>query len=248
MKNLTEHPGAPDIESSTSNYARRFEGLIGQWFIDVQSCGTHKLLAKAGLLTPGLKVLDVGGGHGQNVNIMNTLGHKLTILGSDLSCKYLLTDALYNGAATFSVGDLKGLPFKDDEFDVVLCYRVMAHIDDWKMLVQELCRVSRSLVIVDFSSATSVNVFSDIFFNLKKTVEENTRYFRLHKVKDVVQAFTATGATPAFRYHQFFFPMAAHRALKCKGISILLEKISRVVGLTRLLGSPVLFSFKPARK
>ncbi len=239
---LTDHPGAPDIESSTKEYAARFSGEIGQWFIDVQSRGTARLLEKAGLGLSGLKVLDVGGGHAQNIALMKKLGHHLTILGSNTSCKALFERL---EGVDFDIGKLTVLPYADKTFDVVLCYRIMAHIDDWPLLVKELSRVAKSLVIVDFTSSSSVNALADVFFSLKKSIEKNTRFYRMHRGAEVVQIFTLSGMQPVAKYAQYFFPMALHRALKSKGLASFLEAIARSLGLTRLLGSPVLYAFKP---
>ena len=50
----------PDVETASDDYARRFSGPVGEWFLDVQE------RACLDLLRPwrGGTVLDVGGGHG----------------------------------------------------------------------------------------------------------------------------------------------------------------------------------------
>ena len=54
------------------------------------------------------------------------------------------------------------------------------------------------------------------------------------------EGFAAAGFRETGRYAQFFLPMVVHRALKCKPLSAFLEGCCRAVGLTRLLGTPVI--------
>src|SRR5262245_53053861 len=54
-------PGAreeADVATSSADYARRFAGGVGAWFLEVQAKATVELLAP----WPGASVLDVGGG------------------------------------------------------------------------------------------------------------------------------------------------------------------------------------------
>ncbi len=244
-KSLSDYPDAPDIESATADYARRFTGDVGRWFLDVQETGTRRLLASAGLPDRPLRVLDVGGGHGQNIELMAELGHELTIAGSHASCSGLIRDAIEHHRTRFVQAPLTDLPFDDGAFDVVLCYRVMAHIDDWPALVKELTRVSARLVIVDFASRFSVNAISGLLFRFKKNIEANTRHYRLHEVREVKRAFTEAGASFNDSYKQFLAPMALHRALASARASQSLEAAFRWSGLTLALGSPILCSFVP---
>lgn len=48
------------------------------------------------------------------------------------------------------VGDVRHLPFKDEEFDVVICCEVLEHMpfEESKRAIQELCRVSKSDAIL----------------------------------------------------------------------------------------------------
>ena len=94
-----------------------------------------------------LRVLDVGGGHGQNVQVVLNGGHSLTVLGSDTACGSLLENVT-SERFTFITGDMTALPFNDGDFDLVLSYRMMAHIDDWRHFAKELQRVSKSWVVI----------------------------------------------------------------------------------------------------
>ncbi len=70
-----------DVSSSSDDYARRFAGAVGQWFLDIQTGITLDLLRE---LPPAASVLDVGGGHAQVAPPLIAAGYDVTVIGSDL--------------------------------------------------------------------------------------------------------------------------------------------------------------------
>lgn len=230
----------PDIESSTDDYATRFAGSTGQWFLEVQAKATSSCLSS---MAPG-RVLDAGGGHGQNVETVLSLHHQLYILGSAESCTHRLQENIDNGDIEFEQGYLTRMPYADRSFDASISYRMLPHLNDWQTHIAELCRVSDTLVIVDFPTLRSVNYFSEVLFTMKKKLEKNTRPFLIFKEKAVVSEFEKYGFKVDRRIGQFFFPMALHRALKSVMLSRLLEAFSRLTGLNTIFGSPLIISFR----
>lgn len=219
-----------DIASASSDYATRFAGAIGAWMLSVQA---DKLRQSLQGLPPGAKVLDVGGGHAQTAPVALAAGHAVTVTGSDPVCKDRLP-----AAAAFVLADHPALPFPDQSFDAVLCFRFLPHCERWPELVGELCRVSRHRVVVDYPARRSVNFFADKLFSLKKNLEKNTRPFSLFQHAEVAGAFAAHGYSVK-RRPQFFWPMVLHRMHKTPGAARVLEAPCRLLGLTALLGSPV---------
>ena len=72
-----------DVSSSSDDYARRFAGAVGQWFLDIQTGITLDLLRE---LPPAASVLDVGGGHAQVAPPLIAAGYDVTVIGSDSQC------------------------------------------------------------------------------------------------------------------------------------------------------------------
>ena len=231
-----EQPECPDIHSSTDDYATRFRGAVGQWFLEVQETGTLKLLSEK----TSQNILDVGGGHGQNVSCLIHAGHKVTVQGSDSSCKKRIQTYLDDSRIQFVESPLQNLPFPDRSFDTVISYRMITHIPDYAQFIAELCRVAKDSVLVDFASLQSINYFSELFFTLKKGLEKNTRNFSMFHQRDLEKEFNRHGFFLHSRYGQFVFPMALHRMMKIKFISSFLEKTVRILGLSNLFGSPVI--------
>jgi 2-polyprenyl-3-methyl-5-hydroxy-6-metoxy-1,4-benzoquinol methylase len=230
----------PDIESSTPDYRRRFAGNIGAWFLQVQDEATRKALHCA----DGKTALDVGGGHAQNVEVLRANGFQLHILGSDESCSQLIRNEILTQKLSFSTGNIVELPFDDNSYDVVLSYRMLAHIDNWQAHIASLCRTSNDMVIVDFPTKRSLNFIAEHLFSFKKKLEKNTREFALFDEADIVAEFSRHGFEPVARTGQYFLPMAMYRGLKCVGLAKMLEGFSTLLGLNQLFGSPVICGFK----
>lgn len=224
-----------DVEAATDAYAARFAGPVGAWFLDVQAFHTVSLLPPA-----PLRILDVGGGHAQLTPHLIDAGHDVTVLGSQPSCAQRLDPWIRDGRCRFDVGNLAGMPYADGAFDVVLAFRMLAHVADWRGFMSELCRVARLAVIVDYPSVVSANVLSGPLFGLKKGAEKNTRPFRLLAPGQVRSALRDHGFTVVCARSQFFMPMVLYRALGSMRLVGALEKPASWLGLTRLFGSPVI--------
>jgi SAM-dependent methyltransferase len=230
-----------DVETSSEGYARRFSGSVGTFFLETQSATTLDLLGA----WPRARVLDVGGGHGQVTGPLVDAGYDVTILGSAEACRPRVAPWVDTGRARFEVGDLLRLPFPDACFDVAIAYRLLPHVARWPDLVSELARVARRAVLVDYPTSRSVNAASGFFFGLKKGVEGNTRPFRVFRDAEIVSQFAVRGFAPTARRPQFFLPMALHRALGAAWLARALEGSAEALGLTRLLGSPVILRLEP---
>jgi SAM-dependent methyltransferase len=227
-----------DIESSSAMYARRFSGPVGRWFVDHQANLTLQCLAG---LPRGATVLDVGGGHAQLAPPLIEAGYDVTVIGSDASCGERLAPFTGAGRCRFEVGDLQALPYADQSFDAVTCYRLIAHSIDWRHLVAELCRVARSRVIVDYPARRSVNFASNALFTIKHSIERGTtRPFALYGRGEIAGAFRDAGFAVTAVRPQFLLPMALYRLLGSAGAARASEGLARSLGLTALLGSPVI--------
>lgn len=224
-----------DIETSSDDYARRFSGAAGEWMLSVQERIVRKLIDGQTIS----QVLDVGGGHGQLARPLAAAGYQVTVLGSDESCQARLRDLVHEKRVTFRVGSVVAVPFPARAFDLVTSIRLLPHCTAWETLVGELCRVSSRFVLVDYPTSQSVNALSPLLFGAKKGIEKNTRPYTLFPHAQVDAAFAVHGFRRVARIAEFFFPMVLHRLLKAPVLSGCLEQAARVVGATRLLGSPV---------
>ncbi len=227
-----------DVESSSEGYARRFDGPVGRWFLDRQTRITVECLQG---LPPGATILDVGGGHAQLAPPLAEAGYQVTVVGSDSSCGERLAALTSAGRCRFDVANLQSLPYADAAFDAVICFRLLAHSVDWRHLVEELCRVARSRVIVDYPARRSVNVASSALFTIKRSIERGTtRPFALYGRAEIAEAFESAGFAVTAVRPQFLLPMALYRLAGSVPLARAAEGVARSLALTTLLGSPVI--------
>jgi SAM-dependent methyltransferase len=227
-----------DIDASSEEYAGRFEGLVGRWFLETQ---TRLTLAALRGIPRGAHVLDVGGGHAQVAPALTEAGFHVTVVGSARSCGRRLEPWTARGRCRFDVADLQRLPYRDRQFDAVTCYRLLAHSVHWTGLIGELCRVARERVVVDYPSRRSVNVVSQRLFDMKRSIEGAlTRPFALYHPREIAAAFASAGFLIERATPQFFLPMVLYRFTGSARLGRVLEWPARKSGLTGLLGSPVI--------
>ena len=224
-----------DIETSSDAYARRFSGPVGSFFLERQSRAVLDLLRP----WPGASVLDVGGGHGQVTGPLVEAGYAVTVLGSDPACEARVREWTGSGRARFVAADLLAPGLRDRSFDVALSLRLLPHVRRVPELVATLARLARTAVVVDYPTRRSVNAVAGLFFGLKQGVEADTRPFTVFSDGEIETAFAAHGYSPQARRPQFLAPMALYRALGSAAIARAIEGAAAALGLTAVLGSPV---------
>jgi len=227
-----------DADAATEQYARRFEGAVGRWFLELQTRITLKALAG---LPHGATILDVGGGHAQVAPPLAEAGFRVTVVGSSHACGRLLEGWTSSGRGQFQVADLHHLPYPDRAFDAVICYRLLAHSVDWHRLIDELCRVAGERVIVDYPSRRSVNVVAQRLFEMKQTIEGGTtRQYDLYGRREIADGFAREGFAVREEWPQFFLPMALYRLARSAALARAAEWPARTLHLTQAFGSPVI--------
>src|SRR5262245_38292614 len=90
--------------------------------------------AQAALMSPGLRVLDVGAGTGRYRSLFSHCDYWAHDFGQEPSTigKYTALD--YES-------DITSLPVQDGSFDVVLCSEVLEHVPEPIQAVKELARI-----------------------------------------------------------------------------------------------------------
>jgi 2-polyprenyl-3-methyl-5-hydroxy-6-metoxy-1,4-benzoquinol methylase len=231
-----------DVVTSSDEYARRFAGAVGRYFLEVQERLTLELLRPF----PGASVLEVGGGHGQLTGALVAAGHPVTVLGSDPACESRVVAWTGSGRARFVAADLLDPAFTPGSFDLVLAFRLLPHVRRWPALVATLSRLARRAVLVDYPTRRSANALASLTFGLKRGVEKDTRPFTVFDDAELERAFAQQGFSVTARAPQFLLPMALHRATRSAALARTLEGTGRVCGLTRLFGSPVILRLEPS--
>lgn len=232
-----------DVETSSAGYASRFAGAVGEWFLERQTRLSLELLRPFA----GAGVLDVGGGHGQLAAPLVEAGFGVTVLGSRAVCAERIAELVGAGRARFREAPLLPLPWPDAAFDVVIAFRLLPHVEDWRGLLAEMGRVARRAVVFDYPTRRSVNAVSGLLYGLKRGVEGNTRPFTVFGEGELREALGAAGLRTTARRPEFLLPMALHRAAGAASLSRASEGVAAALGLTGLLGSPVILRAEPDR-
>lgn len=227
-----------DVHASSEEYAARFGNSVGQWMLRAQEEALLKLLDNE-----CATVLDVGGGHGQVAIPLAKHERSVTVVGSSPVCAQRLAPFIESGTISFKTGNLIDLPYQDKSFALATSFRLISHCTNWRTLVAELCRVSDHAVIIDYPVWLSVNILTPIFFFLKRKIEGNTRTYRMFSTWELKREFNKHGFKLEQNYKLFVWPMALHRLLKSIPVSKKLEAPPRLLGITRIFGSPVVAKF-----
>lgn len=91
-------------------------------------------------------LLDVGGAEGYAASMAKQL-FGVKVISSDLSEEVCKRAEEIFGIKSIPA-DIHHLPFKDNEFDVVLCSETLEHVTDWHKATDELLRVASKAAII----------------------------------------------------------------------------------------------------
>lgn len=231
-------PGAetPDVETSSAAYASRFAGPAGRYLLAVQSRAISRSIAGVA----AARALDVGGGHGQLVALLQQQGWRVTVHGTDPQCERNLRELHGCRDCDYVNGSLFALPAGDRAYELVIAVRLISHVENWRALVAEMCRVAGQSVVIDYPSKTGLNALTPLLFGLKKSLEGNTRTYASFSEPELRAEFARHGFRFGRRVKQFFLPMVIHRMGKGAAPFRWIEALCRALGLTALAGSPVI--------
>lgn len=230
---MSADASSPDVETASADYASRFAGASGRFLLGEQDRTVERALGG----DFGRRLLDVGGGHGQLRALYARAGVPFVLHGSDPACFARLGPPGPTEGRV--VSDLRALPFADGAFDTVLAVRLLCHLDDWELVLREMCRVASDRVLFDFPTVQGINGLTPLLFSFKRRVERNTRTYRNFRMNAFDEALAGAGFEPARTVKQFFLPLVLHRVLGNAAASRAAEALPRAAGLTALAGSPV---------
>ena len=217
--------------------AMRFSGPIGTLLADSQD----QILASFLGPIEGRTVLDVGTGTGRAALGLARRGARVT--GVDASAEMLrVANARAADArlqASFEVGDAHRLAYPDRAFDAAVSLRVLMHTPDWRQCLSELCRVADDRVVFDYPAAFSAAALQAFGRRVAAAAGRSVEAYRVLTSADVKQTVENAGFSIERVHRQFVLPIALHKAVGSRALTVAVEKALAAVGLLRILGSPV---------
>jgi SAM-dependent methyltransferase len=111
-------------------------------------------------------LLDVGGAEGYKAALVRE------IFGADVRNSDLSEEVCKRAEEIFNVDsepvDIHNLPFKDNQFDLVLCSEALEHVTDFPKAINELLRVAARAVVIT------------VPHDPKESIEDNIRKKKIH--------------------------------------------------------------------
>lgn len=151
---------APVADTGELGRSLRHVAQVNRWLGGTRALRRHlaPLVRGGGPLT----LVDVGTGNGETLAEVATWARRrgcaVRTVGVDASAQ-MLAFAAAGGAVPVLRADGLHLPFSDGAFEAALCTLTLHHLDDTAavVLVREMARVARSLVLVDDLERNVVN-------------------------------------------------------------------------------------------
>lgn len=135
--------------------------------------------------------LDAACGIGNNIKTLLEFFSK--IVAFDKSQKAIkFAKNLYNnnkGAITFIIGQLELIAFPDNFFDCVVCTEALEHVHDYKTVIQEIFRVTRSRGYVILSFQNHFNLSALLKFLAEKTLKKNWDVWGTHRQEEGFESY-----------------------------------------------------------
>jgi len=204
---------------------------------------------------PRGRVLDVGTGTGK-LSLPLMLQSR-RVISVDLSSEMLRitrSKAEKQGMILRSaICDVHNLCFRDNTFECAISSRVLMHLGDWKKGLSELCRVAQ-VVVVDFPPLQGFSGLDSLFKRFISRFSTGTQKYRAFYIRSIIRELLRHNFLIVELKRHFFLPIAFHRWLNRPNLSLRIEQICRLLGLTKLFGAPVTVKaikngyMKPQRK
>jgi len=105
------------------------------------------LLAEVKSMQPK-SILDVGCGEGFTLEKLRNMGIGERLVGVDFSESAIEIGHNAHPELDLKIGSIYEIPFKDNQFDLVICTEVLEHLDDPKKALSELARVCKGSCLI----------------------------------------------------------------------------------------------------
>lgn len=121
------------------------------------------------------KILDLGCGPGFHIKYLVKNG--ASVKGLDISKELIHFAKKENPSVDFKIGDMEKLPYKNAEFDIVLCSLVLGHLKRWDRVLNEISRVLKAKGIFVFSIRNPISECSKKIISGNKKLRVIEGYF-----------------------------------------------------------------------
>jgi ubiquinone/menaquinone biosynthesis C-methylase UbiE len=215
----------------------RFSGPIGTLLAETQ----EQVLVEFLPAMNGASVLDVGTGTGRAALLMARRGAVVTGIDASVQMLEVARGRVQHEGLTvaFDVGDAHHLAFGDRSFDAAVSLRVLMHTPDWRQCLGELCRVARRRVVFDYPALASAAALQAAGRRVAAALGSGTEAYRVFRTSVVQAELARHGFVVSAEHRQFVLPIALHKTLDSRSLTIGVESALARLGLLKMFGSPV---------
>jgi len=225
-------------ETARSFDALRFGGPIGDLVASTQASVITNFIGRV----QGRRILDVGTGTGRAALFLAGGGGIVTAIDASEEMLDVAREqaAAQSVAVAFQPGDAHAIQFSDRSFDVVVSLRVLMHTPDWQSVIAEMCRVADQLVIFDYPSRRSFAAIHSAWRRLRRAIgARNVEAYRVFSHAEIARELAKNGYRVRSVHRQFVLPIALHKGIGSRWLTVSIERILDYAGLLRAFGSPV---------
>lgn len=172
------------FDETAEEYDKSYDGMFVK-------CMYNEILDRVIKLNPK-KILDLGCGNG---NILKLLSQKTDaeLCGLDLSEKMICqAEKRLAGKAEFTIGDAENLPYKTNEFDVVICNASFHHYTNPVKVLKEVKRILKSHGVLILGDPTSPFDWYLKILNYFLKYSTSGDY-KIYSSKEIIQLLTSCG-------------------------------------------------------
>jgi ubiquinone/menaquinone biosynthesis C-methylase UbiE len=217
--------------------AARFSGDFGRFIAEHQETFLIRQIGSPA----GRRILDLGAGTGRlSIPLSRLGGHVVAADASQKMHELLHRKTCLQGIRLHQARtDAHALPFADRSFDVVLSFRMIMHVVDWRHALTEICRVSRDYVILDFPPISGLAGLAPLIHPVIRLVKKHHQSYRVFRVRDVVSAFRSEGFDVTAMDKHLVLPFGLHRCVNSASFTHKMEAVLQKAGFRDLFGAPV---------
>jgi hypothetical protein len=113
------------------------------------------------------------------------------------------------------------------------------HAPDWKRCLEELCRVTRHRIVFDFPALASAAAVQAVTRRLTQAAGRQVEAYRVLSFRTVRREVERHGFRILTVHRQFVLPVALHKLVGSRTVTLTIERGLAAAGLLRIAGSPV---------